>query len=173
MRTTNAPDGLTPTIRALLAQMDRHAAMTDVATIDRIVSTSLVRPRFYAAVLGLFAAVAVALAILGIFGAVSFAVVQRTREIGIRLALGGNRWRVLALLLRQGVRLALSGVGVGVIGAALLAQYLDALLFGLSPLDPGTFILVPLAFSGVVLSAVLLAARRALTVDPILALRHD
>jgi putative ABC transport system permease protein len=173
VRTVGAPAAMTAPIRSILKQMDEHSAMDNVETMEQVVSATLVRPRVYAVFLGLFAAVAAILAVVGVAGAVSFSVIQRTHEIGVRLALGAGRWQVLSVVLRQSIVLTAVGLTVGILCAAILTRYLQALLFGLSRLDPVTFVAAPLAFSAVVVMAVLLSARRALIVDPLIALRHE
>jgi putative ABC transport system permease protein len=173
VRTVGAPASMTAPIRSILKQMDEHAGMDTVETLEQVVSATLVRPRVYAVFLGSFAGVAVILAVVGVGGVVSFAVIQRTHEIGVRLALGAGRWQVLGVVLRQSVVLTAIGLTVGILCAAIVTRYLQALLFGLSPLDPVTFVAAPLSFSAVVVIAVLLSARRALIVDPLIALRHE
>lgn len=173
VRTVGPPAAMAASIRSVLKQMDEHAAMDSVETMEQVVSATLVRPRVYAVFLGLFAGIAAILAAVGVGGVVSFSVIQRTHEIGVRLALGASRWQVLGAVLRQSVVLTAVGVTLGILCAAIVTRYLQVLLFGLSPLDPVTFVAVPLAFSAVVVIAVLLSARRALVVDPLIALRHE
>ena len=122
---------------------------------------------------GFFGAVAALLAMLGLYGIVAYGVTQRTREIGIRTALGAQRSEVLALVLRQSTVLTGIGVAVGLAAAAVATRYLEGMLFGLSPLDPLTFIAVSLAFPMVAVLAAYLPARRAASIDPLLALRCE
>jgi ABC-type antimicrobial peptide transport system permease subunit len=123
--------------------------------------------------LGAFAMVALALAILGIYGVVSHAVTQRTREIGIRIAIGASPSRVLAAVLRQSLTLTGIGAAIGLLGAAAVTRYLESMLFELTPLDPSTFAAVAVLFLLVALLASYLPAARVSRVDPLVALRHD
>jgi predicted permease len=173
VRVTGDPLARVPAIRALIKELDPEASMDRVAPLADVVAATLLRPRLYAVLAGLFAIVAATIALVGLASVVSFAVVQRTQEIGIRLALGAARHQVLALVLRQTLTLAGAGVAIGLAAGALLTRYLDALLFGLSATDPTTFVAVPLGFALVVLATVGFAARRALTVDPLITLRNS
>ena len=138
-----------------------------------IVTNGMLRPRLYAVLLAVFAAVAVALAAIGIYGVLAHAVSRRTREIGIRLALGAPRMEVIRLVLRQMTVWILAGVVVGVAGAATLTRSLEGLLFGLTPLDATTFASVVVMFVAVAAVASYLPARRAVRVDPMTALRAE
>jgi ABC-type antimicrobial peptide transport system permease subunit len=123
--------------------------------------------------LGIFASVAGVLAAIGIYGVLAYSVVQRTQEIGIRMALGAERGQVMALVMRRGVALAAIGITVGLIGAFAGARYLQSMLFGVEPRDPATFIAVAATFAIVTTAAAYLPARRATRVDPMVALRVD
>jgi putative ABC transport system permease protein len=147
--------------------------MTAVTPLSRIVSNSMAAPRFYAAALGAFAGVALVLAAIGLYGLLAYSVAQRTREIGVRMALGAQRGGILALVLGQGALLAGIGVVAGLAGAFAVTRYLSSLLFGITPLDPATFVAVALVFAGVALLASYVPARRATGVDPIVALRSE
>ena len=173
VRTDGDPMAIVPHVRDLVKQLDPAAAVESVATLDELVANSVARPRLYAVLLGLFAAVAVALAVVGIYGVMAYVVVQRTREIGIRMALGARRAEVMGLVLSQSVLLTGIGIVVGLAGAAALSRYLERLLFGLTPLDPMTFFMAAALFAAVATSAALVPARRATKVDPLLALRCE
>jgi putative ABC transport system permease protein len=141
--------------------------------MQQLASDSISRPRFYAVLLGVFAVVAVTLAAVGLYGVVAYSVTRRTREIGIRMALGAARGDVLSLVLGQTLVLTAAGIALGIGGAAGLTRYLAGMLFGVTPLDPTTFVGVALTFGAVAICAALVPARRATTVDPLVALRYE
>jgi putative ABC transport system permease protein len=141
--------------------------------MQQIVSNAMVRPRLYAVLLGIFAGVAMMLAAIGIYGVLSYLVAHRSREIGIRMALGAPRRQVVMLVLRQTAVLTVIGIAAGLVGAAALSRYLDGLLFGLTPLDVTTFAGVGLMFAVVAMLASYVPARRATHVDPLVALRSE
>jgi putative ABC transport system permease protein len=141
--------------------------------MDQLVSDSLLRRRLYAVMLTLFAGVAVALAAIGLYGLITYAVTQRTREIGIRMALGARYIQVMALVLRQSIVLTILGLVLGIGGAAAVTRYLEGMLFGLTPLDPSTFVAVAGLFALVATFAAFVPARRATKVDPMVALRCE
>jgi putative ABC transport system permease protein len=141
--------------------------------MDQIVSNAMSRPRLYAVLLGLFAGVAMMLAAIGIYGVLSYLVTQRAREIGIRMALGAQQRQVVSLVLRQTAVLTVAGVVIGVAGAAALSRYLEGLLFGLTPLDAGTFVTVVMLFAATAALASFVPARRATRIDPLIALRTE
>jgi putative ABC transport system permease protein len=173
VRTDDRRSAVIASIRAMVRQVEPEATVDDIATLQQLVSDSISRPRLYAVLLGIFAAVAVTLAAVGLYGVMAYSVTRRTREIGIRMALGAARADVLRLVLGQ--TLVLTGVGItlGLFGAGVFTRYLAGLLFGLTPLDPTTFIAVALVFGAVATSAALVPARRATNVDPLIALRYE
>jgi ABC-type antimicrobial peptide transport system permease subunit len=141
--------------------------------MEQLVSNSVARQRFYAVMLGIFAGVAGLLAAVGIYGVLAYAVVQRTQEIGVRMALGAERYQVLTLILRRGLLLTTIGIAAGLAGAIGGARYLQSMLFGIEPRDPGTFIAVAAGFAVIAVMASYLPARRATKVDPMVALRVE
>ncbi|HSL20612.1 MAG TPA: ABC transporter permease [Vicinamibacterales bacterium] len=172
-RTDGDPETMVPALRAAVRTLDRQAALFNVVRMDALVASTVSRPRMYAVLLGIFAAVAVALAAIGIAGTMGYLVTQRTAEIGIRLALGARREQVLGLVLRQGLALATAGVLAGVACAAALARYLEGLLFGITPLDPLTFATASVFFAGIAVLASYMPARRATRIDPLAAIRSE
>lgn len=173
VRTTAQPASIIASVRRVVQQLDPQLAVNNIATMEQQLSGSVARPRFYAVTLGMFAVVAVLLAAIGIGGIMAYSVSHSTREIGIRIALGAEPWAILALVLRQAIVLSLIGIGVGLIGAVALARYLTALLFGLTPLDPMTFVVASAIFAFVSILSCYLPARRATSVDPLVALRYE
>jgi predicted permease len=166
------PSSTTQAVQQALLTGDQLAA-TQVRTVEQLGLDSTARQNFSLLLLGTFAAIALLLAVVGIYGVTSYSVEQRTREIGIRAALGANRGSILSLVLRQALRLALVGIAAGVAASFALTRLLSAQLFKVKPLDPLTFAAVPLILLGVALAAACLPARRAARVDPLVALRHD
>ena len=166
VRTAGNPVAMVATVRTLVRRLDSEVVVDDIASMEQRVADSVAQPRFYAATMGLFAAVALVLASIGIYGVMAYSVSQRTREIGIRMALGAGARDVLRLILGHGVALAGVGMVFGLLGAALLTRYLERLLFGLTPLDPSTFLLVSAALVAVATLACYIPASRAMRVDP-------
>jgi putative ABC transport system permease protein len=141
--------------------------------MSEIVSTSLSEPRFTSVLFGVFAALALLLAAIGVYGVLSYLVTLRTREIGIRVAIGAGPRDVLRLVLGRGLALSIGGIAVGLVVAVPLARLIGTLLYEVSSLDPLTFVAVPLVLSVVALGASALPARRATRVDPVTALKSE
>jgi putative ABC transport system permease protein len=141
--------------------------------MEQLLSDSLARRRFAVVALGLFALVAMILAAVGIYGVISYSVTQRTREIGIRMALGAGRGDVLRMIVRQGMLLAVVGVGLGLAGALGVTRLMESLLFGVGATDPLTFVGIAILLGSVALIACYIPARRATKVDPMVALRYE
>jgi predicted permease len=173
VRTRQSPSSLLASLQAELRAVDGNLPLYDVAPMAAVVDGSVSQRRFSMLLLGLFAGVAVVLASLGIYGVIAYTVTQRTRELGIRMALGARQADVLGLMVGQGMRLTLVGVGVGLVLALGLGRLLSALLFGVKAHDPLTFCGVALLLAGVALVAAWLPARRATKVDPALTLRAE
>ena len=173
IRTDGEPASVAAALRSIVPQVDPQAMLENVAPMIQLVSHSMSRQRLFTVLLGIFAAVAVALAATGIYGVMTYAVTQRTREIGIRMALGAGRLRVMRLVLGQSLAVTLAGILLGLAGAAALTRYLDSLLFGLTARDPATFAGVGVLFAMIATAAALLPARRATRVDPVVALRFE
>jgi ABC-type antimicrobial peptide transport system permease subunit len=153
--------------------VDKDQTINDVRTMDEIVTRSLSARRFNLWLLGAFAALALALASVGIYGVISYAVSQRTREIGVRIALGAQPRDILRLVIKQGLVLTLSGIAIGLVAAFALTRWLESLLFGVSKTDPLTFASVALLLTLVALLACFIPAQRAAKVDPMVALRGE
>jgi putative ABC transport system permease protein len=173
MRTRGNPSDVIPAVRHAITRADSNAALDAIMPLDRLVANSVARQRFYAVMLLVFASVAALLAAIGVYGVLAYAVVERTREIGVRMALGAGRSQVLALVLRHGLLCAALGIAIGVAGAAAGTRYLQAMLYGVTPLDPGTFTIVCVTFAGVAALASYFPARRATEVDPMVAVRVE
>jgi putative ABC transport system permease protein len=173
VRSTSSPSLIVNGSRAAIKTVDADLPIFDVKSMSDVLSESVAQPRFYAILLGSFAAIALLIAALGIYGVVSYAVSQRTRELGIRIALGAQRDRVLRLVIGQGLTLTLVGIVIGIGGAALVTRFIASLLFGVAPADALTFVAVPGVFILVACLASYLPARRAAGVDPIIAMRAE
>ncbi len=173
LRTQQDAQNLTKLIRDKLNQLDRNVSLGQIRTFDSYLSDAVAQPRFNSLLLGIFAGVALLLTALGLYGVVSYSVMQRTQEIGIRMALGAQTRDVLRLVLGQGLKLVLMGAGIGLVGAFAAAQMLKSLLFGVSATDPLTFAAIVGFLMVVALLACWIPARRATKVDPMIALRCE
>jgi putative ABC transport system permease protein len=160
-------------LRNVVRQIDPALAIDRVASMDDIVATATTRPRFFAVALGVFAAVATLIAVIGVHGVLAYVVGRRTKEIGIRIALGAERGAVVRLVLRQGVAMIAIGSVGGLVGAVALTRLLDGMLFGLTTVDAPTYAAVLALFAAVALLAAYLPARRATSIDPLVSLRHE
>jgi putative ABC transport system permease protein len=164
---------LAESIRREVRAIDPNEPVFSVRTMDEVVAAAMAERRFTMLLLALFAATALALSAIGTYGVMAYFVTQRTHEIGIRMALGASRRDVVAMVLRQGVRLAAAGVMAGVVGALLITRAIGDLLFGVGPRDPWTLVALSAALTAVALLACYIPARRATRVDPIRALRYE
>jgi putative ABC transport system permease protein len=173
VRAGGPPLALVPAVRGLLRELDADMAVSQVRTVEGALAEAIAARRFVMLLLGAFAALAITLAAIGIYGVLAYLLGQRTRELGIRMALGADRDAVLALVFRQSMRHVLPGLAVGTAGALAFTRLLRSQLFGVEPTDPTTFAAVILLLGGVALLATWVPARRALRVNPQEALRHD
>ena len=173
VRTTGDPKALVSSIRSEIAQIDKGLPMANVTTMEEIMSSSVAQPRLEAVLLGLFGGLAMALAAVGIYGVMSYSVSERTSEIGIRMALGASPASILRMVCKQGLVLTAIGLAAG-LGLALgLTRLMSKLLFGVSPTDPMTFVVIVVLLAVVALLACYVPARRATKVDPLVALRYE
>jgi putative ABC transport system permease protein len=173
VRAQGDPMNLTGAVRDAIRSLDRGLPISNIGTMDDVMSTARSRPRFLTLLLTLFSSLSLILAALGIYGVISYAVAQRTNEIGIRMALGARGGDVVRLIGTSGVRLALAGTIVGAVGAFALTRFLSGMLFGVSSLDPLTFLAMAATLIAVTLFACYIPARRASRVDPLVALRYE
>jgi putative ABC transport system permease protein len=173
IRTEGTPDLIVAEVRRAVAEVDRNEPLADFLTMEQHISNSMAGPRFRTVLLGIFAFLALTLAVVGLYGVMSYTVSQRTHEIGIRVAMGARREDVLRLVVGQGFKLTLVGVGIGIVGALVLTRFLSSLLYGIRPVDPITFVAASLALTVAALLASYIPARRAMKVDPLVALRYE
>jgi putative ABC transport system permease protein len=173
LRTTRDAGTIVPQIRGIVRQLDSTAALGNIATMDQIVANSITQPRMYALLPGIFAGIAVVLAAVGLYGVIAYSVTERTQEIGIRMALGAQRPQVLLLVLRHGLVITILGMILGLGGGLAVTRYLETMLFGLTPLDLPTFLMVSALFVVVAVIACYVPARHATRVDPLVALRYE
>ena len=173
VRTDGDPTALISSIRSALAQVDKGLPMADVATMNEIMSSSVAQPRLEAVLLGLFGGLAMILAAVGIYGVMSYSVSERTSEIGIRMALGASPASILRMVCKQGLTLTAIGLAAGLVLALGLTRLISKLLFGVSPTDPVTFVMIAVLLALVALLACWVPARRATKVDPLVALRYE
>jgi predicted permease len=172
-RTHGAPEGASAALRNATTQFDSQAVVYDFVPMQRIVSDSIAAQRFTMTLLGIFAGLALVLSAIGIYGVLSYFVGQRTHEVGVRMALGAQRGDVLRLILGQGTKMALIGVGIGLVAAVGLTRLMASMLFGVSATDPLTFAGVALMLTGIAALACYVPAQRATKVDPMVALRYE
>jgi putative ABC transport system permease protein len=172
-RTKTDPLALASAIRNEVLAIDKGQPVSELRTMEQVRSQSVTLYSFSSALLGVFAAIALVLASVGIYGVMSYAVTQRTQEIGLRLALGAQASDVLRLVIGRGMKLTLIGVTVGLVASLALTRLMKNLLIGVSPADPLTFIVIPLLLMLVALLACWIPARQATKVDPLVAIRNE
>jgi putative ABC transport system permease protein len=173
VRTEIAPANMVPTLTTEVQSLDSALPLLHIKTLDEYVSDSIVGTRFEAVLLGTFGILAFLLTAVGLYGVISYTVAQRTRDIGIRLALGADRNAILGMVVKNGTLLAGAGTLIGLATAFLLTRLIASLLYGVGPTDPLTFLCVPIALIAVAILASYVPARRAAKVDPMVALRYE
>jgi len=173
IRTSTPPTALIPAVRQAIWSLDPNLPIAGVETMEALVGRSMARTSFTLVLLAIASLVALILGTVGVYGVLSYVVTQRTRELGIRMALGAKEKQVQRMVLRQGARLAGLGIGTGALAALALTRVMDALLYHVSPTDPLTFVGVVVALALVALAATYLPARRAAMTDPMEALRFE
>ncbi len=173
IRTAADPAALVKAVEALVRGAERDAPIADVITMDQAIGEQFAEPRFYLAVLGAFAAVALILAAVGVYGVINHSVARRSREIGIRLALGAGRPNAFRMIMRQAMGLAVIGGAAGSVAAFLVSRFLVKLLYGVRPTDPVTFVVVPVVLLTTAFLAAALPGWRASRVDPAITLKSE
>jgi putative ABC transport system permease protein len=173
VKTERDPMSLVSAVRNEIRTLDRGLPISSVGTMDDVLSTARSRPRFLTLLLAMFSSLSLILAALGIYGVISYAVAQRTNEIGIRMALGARSGDVVRLIGSKGLKLAIAGTVLGSVGAFALTRFLSGLLFGVSSMDAWTFVAMAAVLIAVTMAACYVPARRASRVDPLIALRYE
>jgi predicted permease len=173
IRATGDPASVTGEVRGAIREINPNLPITNVTTLAEQVNNSLGQQRAISGLTGFFGILGLMLACVGLYGIMAYTVARRTREIGIRVALGAGRSDVLGMVVGQGLKLTLVGVGIGIIGALAVTRFLSSLLYGVKPTDPPTFIAVSLILTAVALLASYIPAWRATKVDPMVALRYE
>ena len=173
VRTKSNPSAFVDTVRRQVLSLDRNQPVSDVKTLSAVLDDSEDQRRLMFALLGAFSVAATLLAVVGLYSVISYSVVERTREIAIRQALGARRGNILTLVLRQGLAIALAGIGFGIAAAAGLTRLLSSMLFGVKAIDMVTFFSAAALFLMVALAASYIPARRAAAIEPMAALRDS
>ena len=173
VHTAGSPTALTLALRSILKDLDPNLPLSDVQTMDEVVSKSMAPRRFNMFLITIFAAVALLLALVGVYGVLAYSVGRRTAEIGLRVALGATPAKVLTLIVGQGMRPILIGMGAGLLGAMGLSRFVSSLLFNVKPIDPVTYAAVALLVAIAAVLSCYVPALRALRVDPVAALRQE
>lgn len=173
VRAIGDPSSSMTAVRREVLGVDRDQPVYNMSTMRQLLNESIAQRRLSMLLLGAFSLIALLLAASGIYGVMAYTVVQRTHEIGVRLALGAGRRDILRLIVGQGMILTMMGVAAGVVAALALTRFLSGLLYGVSSTDPSTFASIALLLTGVALLACYIPARRAMKVDPMTALRYE
>jgi ABC-type antimicrobial peptide transport system permease subunit len=173
IRVDGDPASLAPSVRSAIWDLEKDAPITHIVTLEAEVSESTASQKFQAFLLGTFAGIALILAAIGLYGVLAFFVSQRTRELGIRMALGASNARVIAEVAGKGAALAGIGIGLGLVGGSVVARLLSSLLFDITPYDPVTYVSVAAFLTIVAIAACVLPARRASRIEPVTALKNE
>jgi len=173
LHTQGQPEAVIDDVRRVLRSLDPEMPMSNIKTMEEWLSTGAAQPRINATLVGVFAGVALLIAVIGIYGVLSYSVSQRTREIGVRMAIGAREENVLSLILRQGMMVAMAGIAAGVVCALLFSRVVESIVFGIQVRDPLTFLGAAAVLSVAAAIACYIPARRASRLDPIVALRED
>ena len=173
VRARQDPEKLVPALRERIWSVDKDQPITGIQTMDAIVAKSVAEPKFRTVLLGTFAALGTVLALIGIYGVVSYAVSMRTKEIGVRVAMGAQKDDVLGLVIAHGLRISAIGITIGLAAAFTLMRFLASLLYGVTAKDPATYAVVAVVLTMAAIAACVIPARRATRVDPLVALRHE
>ncbi len=173
VRSAAAPTQIAGAVRGLFRELDPNLPLFTIRTLDETIALNLARQRFAVALLGAFAAIGLLLAAVGVYGVMAYSVSRRTREMGIRMALGAQSGDVLRMVLREGLKLTAIGVAIGLLAALAITQSMKNLLYGVSVADPLTFAGVPFLLVVVAMIACWLPARRAAKTDPMTSLRQE
>jgi putative ABC transport system permease protein len=173
VRTQGKPEDMLPAVRSAVRGLDAELPVATVRTMEQWVAGNAAQPRLNSVLLGIFAGVALLIAAVGIYGVLSYSVNQRTREIGVRMALGAPRHEVLRMIVGEGMRMGIAGIAVGLAGAVAVSRALSSMLFGVQARDPLTFASVAGILVAIALAACYFPARRATSIDPVIALRDE
>ena len=173
VRSSMTSESVFGAVRSEVSMLDKNMPLQTTMPLTEYMRLSILPQRIVAAIAGVFGVTGLLLAAIGIYGVMSYAVAQRTYEIGVRMALGAQSKDVLAMVLGQGLRITLIGVSLGLAGAFAVTRLLSSLLYGVSATDPVTFIVIPVILAGVALGASFVPARRATKLDPVIALRYE
>jgi ABC-type antimicrobial peptide transport system permease subunit len=173
LRTTGDPMSVLPAVRSAVAEIDPNRPLSEPRTLESHLAEQIQYPRYYSMLLGLFASVATLLAAVGIYGIMAYAVEQRTREIGIRMALGAGGWAVLRLIIGQAVWMIAAGLALGLAGALALTRFISSELWEVQSTDATTYASVSVLLTLVALLACVVPSRRAAQIDPAITLRHE
>jgi putative ABC transport system permease protein len=173
VRTTGNPEAIAASVRSALLEQDRRLLMTEPRTWQSYVDEKIAPTRFALILIGVFAAVAAILAMIGLYGVLATTVRQRQTEIGVRMAFGASHSKILSLIIGQGLRLSIGGIGLGMIAAVALTRVMASLLVGVSATDPTTFVAMAILFTLIATIAAWIPARRAAGLNPNVALRDE